>query len=262
MSEVRYIRETAFRDIGLSDLYPLSVGSSRCERGHVAYGMRDYYMIHYVREGRGTLTLDGRRYEVGKGEIFIIRKHADAVYRADDGEPWTYSWICFGGRLAERLDSSPPVMTASVRPFDMLTGLAERADTREEIAMSALYLLMADIFKGAPQRPRYVKQAQDMIHNLFMNGISVADIAAQLGLDRRYLSRLFHAEVGVSIKEYLTQVRLEAAKKNLLSGRSVALTAELSGYADAFNFSKAFKKYTGQSPRAFALAHKHLSGLA
>lgn len=252
MSEKRWLKDTVFLDIGLSDLYPISTGSSECDGGHTAYGMRDYYMIHYVREGRGTLFLEGAVYEIGAGDIFIIRKHADAVYKADTEEPWKYSWICFDGTFASRLDSVRPVMTVSSRPFDMLEPLPHRSDTREEIAVAALYLILADILKGAEaKRPPYTKQAQDIIHNLYMREITVMDIARELGLDRRYLSRLFHAEAGVSVKEYLTRVRIEAAKKHLLSGRSVALAAELVGYSDPFNFSKIFKKYVGISPRGF-----------
>lgn len=254
MSETRIFKETAFSDIGLSDLVPLSFGASRCDGGHAAYGMRNYYVIHYVRRGRGILTLGKEKYNVGKGEVFIIKKHADAVYRADVNDPWEYVWICFDGRLASRLDGAPPVLPMPSAPFDMLAELALRGDTKEEVAASVLYLIMAEIFKGKTVLPGYTERAIDIIQNLYMNKITVADIADDLGLDRRYLSRIFHAETGFGIKEYLTRVRLEAAKKHLRSGRGVALTAELSGYADSFNFSKAFKKYTGLSPREFAKA--------
>ena len=63
-----------------------------------------------------------------------------------------------------------------------------------------------------------------------------------LGIDRRYFSRLFTREAGVSPQAYLIAVRLQKAA-GLLASRlcSVAEAAESVGYADAFAFSRMYK---------------------
>ena len=81
-----------------------------------------------------------------------------------------------------------------------------------------------------------------------MRSIRIDDIAKQLNLDRRYLTRLFKEKTGQSIQEYLIQVRLEEAAHCLQSGYSVNDTATLCGYEDVSNFSKMFKKRYGISP--------------
>ena len=74
------------------------------------------------------------------------------------------------------------------------------------------------------------------------------EISEKMNLDRRYLSRLFKEKTGQTIQEYLISVRMEAAKKQLARGASVAEAAQLCGYDDACNFSKMFKRLFGISP--------------
>ena len=64
-----------------------------------------------------------------------------------------------------------------------------------------------------------------------------------------YLSQLFKNEIGVNFLSYLTGIRMEKAKKLLLSSAlSVAEVAEQSGYADYRVFTKVFKKAEGCTP--------------
>ena len=242
----------AFLDRSFSDLNPKNFGYERCLGGHTGYGMRDYYMIHFVERGRGILHRGGRAYPVGEGQLFIIGPEEDAFYVADERDPWEYVWIGFDGTLAARLLSlDSPVQEASHRPFVMLRELRERRDTREEIATAALYMIFAELFSGRTAHPHYVRRAVHAIDSLYMTSITVAGIASELGLDRRYLCRIFHERMGVSVRDYLIGVRMREARRHLADGKSVALTAELVGYPDPFNFSKMFKRHTGLAPSTY-----------
>jgi AraC-like DNA-binding protein len=250
-----YFKQEAFFDRRYQDLNPINFGYQRCDGGHTGRGMRNYYMIHYVENGTGTLTVRGKTYTVTKGELFVVLKGEDAVYVADSENPWSYVWIGFSGKFAKRLEKlEEPVMAADSTPFGMIKSLHLRADTREEVGASALHLIFADIFAGKSSHPHYVKRTANTIESLYMHNISVSEIADSLGLDRRYLSRIFHKSMGMSIQEYIIKVRMDAAKKLLSDGRSVSLTAELVGYNDVFNFSKMFKKHCGVSPKNYAVS--------
>ena len=83
-----------------------------------------------------------------------------------------------------------------------------------------------------------------------MRPISVSSIAESFGFDRTYLYRAFKSRYGIGIKEYITEVRMRHAKEFLADGMSVGETARLVGYADEFNFSKAYKKHYNKSPKA------------
>ncbi|MBQ8718904.1 MAG: AraC family transcriptional regulator [Clostridia bacterium] len=240
------------------DLNPLNCGYHICPPGHVARGLRPFYMIHYVDEGCGTLLIGSRTIPVNKGQIFIICPYEDIRYVADEATPWQYTYICFDGNTAKRLDSlGVRVTEMSGVPFATLRELEERKDTREEMALSALYRIFAELLSGKASTPHYVRRMINMIHASYHSEqLSVARIADELSLDRRYLVRLFKEKTGMGIQEYIIKVRMEHACTLLQNGLNVSTTASMVGYHDSFNFSKMFKKFTGISPKQYSQAHR------
>jgi len=81
-----------------------------------------------------------------------------------------------------------------------------------------------------------------------MQPISVSLLADEMNIDRRYLSRLFKREYGMTMQDFIVASRMKHAAEFLADGYSVAQSANMTGYTDVFNFSKMFKKYHGVSP--------------
>ena len=82
---------------------------------------------------------------------------------------------------------------------------------------------------------------------------SVLDDAAQMiGYSKRYMCRRFSEEMGVSILQYITMLRIDKAKELLRSSdHSVREIAELLYFNDSPRFCKTFKKYTGLTPTQY-----------
>ncbi|MGM9599556.1 MAG: response regulator, partial [Faecousia sp.] len=71
--------------------------------------------------------------------------------------------------------------------------------------------------------------------------MSLSVLAEEFHLNPQYISQLFKNEIGVNFLSYLTNIRMEKAKKLLLStSLSVAEVAEQSGYGDYRVFTKVF----------------------
>ena len=81
--------------------------------------------------------------------------------------------------------------------------------------------------------------------------MNINQLANELQLDRCYLSRIFKQRTGLSIKTYLTNVRLQAARNLLLQNYTVTETSTMVGYADIASFSRAFKAYYKFSPTQY-----------
>ena len=82
--------------------------------------------------------------------------------------------------------------------------------------------------------------------------MSLSSLAENFHLNPQYISQLFKNEIGVNFLSYLTGIRMEKAKKLLLSSAlSVAEVAVQSGYADYRVFTKVFKKAEGCTPSQF-----------
>ena len=79
--------------------------------------------------------------------------------------------------------------------------------------------------------------------------LKVSDIAEFLNISESRISVLFKAETGQTLIQYLTQVRIETAKKLLRTSEyKVYEIAEMVGYANSQYLSKVFHKETGYFP--------------
>ena len=82
--------------------------------------------------------------------------------------------------------------------------------------------------------------------------ISLSVLAEEFHLNPQYISQLFKNEIGVGFLAYLTNIRIEKAKKLLLStSLSVTEIAENTGYSDYRVFTKVFRKTEGITPSQF-----------
>ena len=82
--------------------------------------------------------------------------------------------------------------------------------------------------------------------------MSLSVLAEEFHLNPQYISQLFKNEIGVGFLAYLTNIRMEKAKKLLLStSLSIAEVAEQAGYGDYRVFTKAFKKAEGVTPSQY-----------
>ena len=82
--------------------------------------------------------------------------------------------------------------------------------------------------------------------------VSLSVLAEEFHLNAQYISQLFKSEIGVNFLAYLTNIRMEQAKKLLLTtALSIAEVSEQSGYADYRVFTKAFKKSEGNTPSQY-----------
>ena len=82
--------------------------------------------------------------------------------------------------------------------------------------------------------------------------ISLNTLADEFHLNPQYISQLFKNEIGVNFLTYLTNIRMERAKKLLLStGLSITEIAEQVGYGDYRVFTKVFKKAESVTPSKY-----------
>lgn len=84
--------------------------------------------------------------------------------------------------------------------------------------------------------------------------LKVSDIAEYFGYNEKYLTTLFHKISGMAIKQFILQTKMERAKIALTeTNQQVAQIAYSLGFEDSHNFSNAFKKITGLSPKDYKI---------
>jgi two-component system, response regulator YesN len=99
---------------------------------------------------------------------------------------------------------------------------------------------------------RVINQACDYIVHHCHKNISLEEVAQTVHLSPFYFSRLFKQEKGYNFVDFLTQVRMDKAKKMLQNPdfTAVRIASEV-GYQDASYFSRVFRQTTGLTPNQY-----------
>lgn len=96
---------------------------------------------------------------------------------------------------------------------------------------------------------KLIDSAKAYIQKNYAQDITLDTIAYDIGLSACYLSTLFKNIAKISIKEYITNIRIDAAKKYLTDiNLKIYEVAAKVGYTDSRYFSQLFRKKTGYTP--------------
>jgi two-component system response regulator YesN len=91
-------------------------------------------------------------------------------------------------------------------------------------------------------------KAKEYIDSHYQASLTLEEVSEYIELSPYYFSKLFKERLGITFIDYLTEVRIEHAKKAMLnSDKSLKEICYLVGYKDPNYFSRVFKKHTGIS---------------
>ena len=106
------------------------------------------------------------------------------------------------------------------------------------------------IFKGQKSHEdSEILKVQEFIEKNFQEKLNVDDLCADMALSRRTFERRFKKATANTIVEYMQRVKVEAAKKELETGRkNVNEVMYDVGYNDPKAFRDVFRKITDMTP--------------
>lgn len=101
-------------------------------------------------------------------------------------------------------------------------------------------------------RKPIVSQVKHYIREHVTEHLSLNEVAAVFAISPNYLSQLFKKYNDVGYNDYVTQCKIDEARRLLSSGSyKVYEVAEMLGFVSAFYFSKVFKKVVGVPPTEY-----------
>lgn len=233
---------------------PVQHGWSTCNPSH-HYGpaIRTHWLLHYVVSGFGKFTRDGKTYDVGPGQIFVIPPYLETYYEADEKHPWHYIWIGFTTDSNLEIFQNPIITCPDAGAiFEEMKACSKMENGRSAYLSSCIWKLVSILLERNKSTPDYVEKALHIMQSEYANGITIQNIADRLGLNRSYFYTIFTERTGISPSEYLANVRLnKAAELMTIYGERPSTAATSVGYDDLYHFSKIFKKHFGISPRGY-----------
>lgn len=93
-------------------------------------------------------------------------------------------------------------------------------------------------------------------------GLTLADVARQLGTNDTYVSRAFNTGLGQNFNAVINRLRVEAVQSAMLEDASAELLALAlaCGFSSKASFNRVFREQTGASPSAWRAAHRLKTG--
>lgn len=246
------------------------------------------YEINYLLAGTQQMTVGGRSYTQGPGDLILLRPGDAHSSRSGGSEPFTYFCIHFDiddkiflsllSRMEQVLFPADSIVTRQVQPA--LTKLIEFVGSAEQATMAQRMRLHSSAFElfaclweaisneavlhsfAAYERVELAQQIRNRVQGLviqnFKQGISaerhygIDDIAADLGISASHCNRVFRQVFGSSPRAYLSELVLHEAKLLLADPRlSIQDISSILGYRDIAHFSRQFKRWSGVAPTEY-----------
>jgi AraC-like DNA-binding protein len=98
-----------------------------------------------------------------------------------------------------------------------------------------------------------LKNALEYIESHLSEELTLEKISEVAGLTPNYFSNIFRKQTGVKLWDYISEKRIALATKLLTESpnESIISVALKCGYNNCPNFNRAFKRFTGQTPKKY-----------
>lgn len=260
-----------FQGSNYIDLTLYQYGREKCASMHsCGPATHNHYLLHYVLEGSGNLTLGtDRQYQLHAGQAFLICPRCISTYVADKAQPWTYIWIEFDGLrvpsyLADAgLGLNHPIYRSSTPEGScelktLLLNMLKYHGNPLRLLGNMYWILDTLIRTSSARKPPkaanlqefYIHEAMMYVERNYNQNITVSQLADWCNLDRSYFGKIFKETVLVTPQEYIIRYRVNMAcdlMKN--TDLSIGDIAARVGYENQLHFSRAFKNVMGMPPR-------------
>ena len=152
--------------------------------------------------------------------------------------------------------------TLNTNELDCMTVIKDildcvNADTLGVVFHRAADTILLESMNWRSNMGTIVKTTKQFLDHNYHKDLSLNDVADVVHVSPSYLSRVFSRELGVPFKKYLIDLRLDQAKRLLLStNKLIGEVALAVGYQDTSYFCRIFKQREGCSPNQFRAQNK------
>ena len=248
-----------------SNIGDFSVSQNKIQNRYAIH-QHDFYEMEIITDGRATHLINGTEHQIEKNDLILITpndfhgfEHLDMTtitvhfnhhdLSADIARILTHTEACVIKNVNEE----------TLRDFeDMLQIFKTKSEWAPLFIRNRIEKIIIKMFAdGNISVDRTIKTADRIseaigyINMNYRNELSLKKISAIFGISPSYMSRMFKERIGKGVVEYITEKRLEYAKKLLLNGESVTDTCYECGFLSERNFSRQFRRAFDMSPKEY-----------
>jgi AraC-like DNA-binding protein len=248
-------------------------GASLKEHSH-----RDYYQIYYVVESAAEFLVNGTSCLLEENMFIFAHPGVKHGIKPISGEnimkTLEVKFVVFNNDLAAELQNIPHVYRGNADLQNLLYQVFNEGIKKDiyynktvvHLFNTFLYKLIRQ-YKNFDNNPKDITFRQkpavkikEYLNLHYQEDISLDRLAEAIGYTKNYLCRIFRENTGITINEYLSDVRISRAADLLAStDMEVSEVSKAAGFTNVFHFIKKFKKIIGIPPGGYR--KKALTGM-
>lgn len=209
--------------------------------------------------GKGRVLLDGRWQTVGAGTVCMAPPRVLNAFAAMKGERWRFCWLRFdepepvsplaGAASPVRLQGGDDLVRA-------MEGLRAEWEGARDLRMVHHWI---ELVHGSARRLAQPFRKDERLRSLWQRVATDAatdwnlkSLAHAVHVSPEHLRRICRRELGRTPMQQVASIRMEIARRLLeRTDDKLEVIARAVGYANAFIFSRVFKRVTGVPPAQY-----------
>jgi AraC-like DNA-binding protein len=238
--------------------------------------VHDYYVICFIEKGVQSFSHRETKYITPPGGLIVL--NPDEPHTGEAATPHGFEYRAIyptvehmqaalfelAGRRCQDIPFFPavrldnPQLAGWIRDLHLAlindTSPLER-ESRFLWVLTQLISRYADarpLQRAVGRAPGAVRQACRYIDDRYAEGVTLTELAAQVGLSPYYFLRVFRQEMGIPPHAYLESVRIRQAQRLLAEGFPPIQVAYEVGFSDQSHFTHRFKRFIGVTPGQYA----------
>lgn len=231
----------------------------------------DCFEIELMLRGSAVQVLNGQRYEMQPGDIYLLNPTDFHSIETDGAVVYNimFSEEMLDEDVLQKILSIDKNIIFRLTPRELHTtefmiaqmlyefeNTASYSDSVIKNLMECLFIMIlrkCDLSENDSSigENDAIRKSVLYLHSRFRENPTLEQVASVAGLNKNYFSGLFHETTGKTYKEYLNFLKLEHAKKLVLTSNiPVTEICFASGFNSLTNFLRVFKESYQISPTA------------
>jgi len=234
----------------------------------------EFNRLYFICDGEGYVEIESQKNYGTIGQFILLPAGKIQSFGTINENTYLKYWCHFDAKVGNNnlFDLIALPYVVSVKEYVQVTELFKKLlSYHHHEDLSSLFMIKSILFellslyisnatlsnKENYFKPvnQYNEKISDILYYIEKNlsrPLNNETLANVLHFHPNHFIRFFKASVGVSPMRYINKLRMEKAKKMLVTSyMSVTEIGEKVSYSNVFHFSKAFKQYMGYSPSEY-----------